>query len=315
MALATTSPWLTVVMPVHAGEGFLAATLDSLVAQFDDGIEIILIDSSPDEVCLEIGRRYAHKLHIQLIRRPDIKPWTEKTNVGVSQARSDHIVMLHQDDLWLPGRVKSMRQWISAAPGAAVQFAPTAIIAEDGRRVGAWRCPLEAGPIDTGTICSRLIVQNFVSVPAPLFRRDAFIGVGGMDNSLWYTADWDLWLKLAQHGPVIYNPEVTAAFRVHGKSLTMSGSRNLADFVDQMEIVVKRYASKSCYETSPATHAMADASIAINAVLASAAAGKAEGVFSAIRSFLSLRPVSMLRYLHYSRLLERVLSRVRAGLL
>ena len=49
-------------------------------------------------------------------------------------------------------------------------------------------------------VVERLLVQNFISMPAPLFSREAAIRVGGLDEDLWYTADWDFWLKLAAVG-------------------------------------------------------------------------------------------------------------------
>ena len=75
-------------------------------------------------------------------------------------------------------------------------------------------------------LLERLMVQNFVAIPAPAINRDAFLRVGGMDKSLWYTADWDLYLKLACAGPVYYAHEALTCFRVHGDSQTMTGSRS-----------------------------------------------------------------------------------------
>jgi hypothetical protein len=85
------------------------------------------------------------------------------------------------------------------------------------RRLGLWRCPLPAGesPVPEHTLIERLLVQNFVGIPAPTIRRDAFLSVGGLDNALWYTADWDLYLKLAAIGSVYYHSSPLACFRVH----------------------------------------------------------------------------------------------------
>ncbi len=43
-----TTPWLTVVMPLHNGARFLEETMCSLVACNTEGIEVIAIDSSDD---------------------------------------------------------------------------------------------------------------------------------------------------------------------------------------------------------------------------------------------------------------------------
>jgi len=303
-------PWLSVVMPVHHGERWLDATFQSIVGGDARDIEVIFIDSSADCLSVEIAEKYQDRLHIIIHRRADLKPWTDKTNYGVATARADHIVMLHQDDIWLPNRIEQLRQWIDAAPAASVQFAPTAIIDHAGRTMGIWRCPLEAGPVVRDTLLSRLLVQCFVSVPAPVFRRDAFIASGGMESALWYTADWDLWLKLATAGSAIYRSEVTTGFRVHGQSLTITGSRVSEDFEAQLQRVLDRHTTND----HPRSR-LADASVRINVDLAEAASGSGWALLRVLRTMAALGPVSLVRYLRYSRLLERSLPRLRAGLI
>src|SRR5918993_3078872 len=179
-------------MPVHDGERWIAAALDSLVAEPYDDLEIILIDSSPTDATAEIVQRYNDRLPIRVERRPDLSPWQTKTNVGMRLASSDFCCILHQDDLWLPGRVNAVRRWQNSEPECVLHLAPTLIIDGGGRRLGRWRCPLPSGrSLPAELLIERLIVQNFVSVPAPIFLRKAWLRCGGMDEELWYTPDWD----------------------------------------------------------------------------------------------------------------------------
>src|SRR5687767_7581862 len=97
-------PWLSVIVPSHNGERWLAAALQSVVAQRDGGIEVIVIDSSDAGDSLEIVDRFSDRLAIRAYRRPDLRSWMAKTNFGVGIAQADWICTLHQDDLWLPDR-------------------------------------------------------------------------------------------------------------------------------------------------------------------------------------------------------------------
>lgn len=307
-------PWLSVVMPVHEGTGWIAATLDSLAAEADDGVEVIALDSSPDERTFEIMRRYQDRLDLRLDRRPEVKSWTEKTNLAAARARGTHLCMLHQDDLWLPGRLAALRRWRDAAPDAALHLASTAVIDARGRRLGTWRCPLGPGAIDRALLIERLLVQNFVSVPAPLIRTEAWAAVRGLRPDLWYTADWDLWLKLAALGPVHYHSEPTTGFRVHGGSLTVTGSRDQAGFEAQMRAVLEQHLPAITAERGRRVSGPARASIAINRALAEAAGGSGRAFLAALASLLRLGPLGLARYLYCSRLLDRVLPRLRARL-
>jgi glycosyltransferase involved in cell wall biosynthesis len=307
------APALTVVMPVHCGERWIEPTLDSLAAEAERDVEIIVIDGSPDRHTAEIVERYAPRLSLDFVARPDLDNWRTKTNFGVERARGAHVCMLHQDDIWLPGRLAAIRSWIRSAPDAALHLAPTLIIDQDGRPLGTWRCPLPAGDAVPGDlVLERLLVQNFIAAPTPVFRRDAWLDCDGLDLDLWYTADWDLWLKLAGCGRVIYHDTVTAAFRIHGNSLTMTGSRDPADFEAQMRIVVDRHMGRLPPERSAAVRRAARASIKINVALASASAGGLGALVKAAGHLLALGPRSLLRYLRDSRIVERVMPRLRA---
>lgn len=305
------SPWLSVVMPVHGGEPWLLPTLESLAREADPGIEVLFFDSSPDERSSNIAREFASRINIVIERRPDLIGWPEKTNAAVALARAPHVAMLHQDDLWLPGRVAALRRWIDADPEIVLHLGPTQIIDGKGRKRGLWRCPLPQGRVSNAVLAARLPVQNFISVPAPLFRRDAYLAVGGLDPALWYTADWDLWIKLSRSGVVRYHCDVTTAFRVHGGSLTMTGSRSLDDFESQMRIVLDRHADWYADHACPKTR---EASIKVNMGLAAAAAGNTTELIPAIRLLLALRPGGIIRYLHVSRIVERLVPRLRCKL-
>lgn len=307
------APFLTVVMPVHCAEQWIGETLDSVAEEAGPDVQILVIDGSPDSSTAEIVNRYADKLSLELIARNDLPDWRTKTNFGVERARAAHVCTLHQDDLWLPGRIAAIREWVASGPDAALYLAPTAIIDRDGKALGTWRCPLPSGgAAPSPMVLERLLVQNFIAIPSPVFRRDAWLECGGLDLDLWYTADWDMWLKLAAHGPVHYHDQVTAAFRVHGSSLTMTGSRDPGQFEDQMRIVLKRHLERHPECHSGAVTRAANASIKINVALAAASAGNAGAFAKALGQIIALGPLGLPRYLRDSRLMDRVVPRLRA---
>ena len=307
-------PWLTVIMPSYCGEQWIDAALRSLAAEAADGVEVLVIDSSPTAATLDIARGYSDRLHLLVLERRDLLMWPAKTNVGVKVAQASHICWLHQDDLWLPGRAAAARAWIEAAPEAPLHLAPSAIIDRDGRTLGVWQCPLPANrELRSDLVTERLLVQNFIAAPAPVFRKDAWLACGGLDEELWYTADWDIWLKLAASGPVIYHDIVTTGFRIHGDSLTMTGSRDIADFAHQMQIVLDRHLPRLCGPSKNVERA-GRASIAVNTALALASIGDLSLLLRAASALLRLGPAGIRRYWRDSRIVDRVAPRVRAKL-
>ena len=307
-------PWLSVVIPSYRGEPWIDASLGSIAAENPEGVEVLLIDGGPTRAAVDIAAGYANRLNLRILERSDLDSWHAKTNFGVEAASAEHICWLGVDDIWLPGRLRAVRGWIDAAPDSPLHLAASDIIDVKGRNLGRWRCPLPADtPLTADLVTERLLVQNFVAAPAPVFRRDAWIRCGGLDGRLWYTADWDIWLKLAAAGTVYYHDVPTIGFRIHGSSLTMTGSVDIADFTGQMRTVFERHLPR-LGESSKSVAPAANASIAVNAALASAAAGDYRALWSAAWGVCRLGPAGAIRYWNHSRIADRLLPRLRAKL-
>jgi glycosyltransferase involved in cell wall biosynthesis len=308
------APWLTVIIPSYCGEQWIGTALSSIAFEATDGIEVLVIDSSPTSATRDIAQGYSDRLRVRVFERRDLASWQTKTNFGVQAATSDHICWLGVDDLWLPGRAAAARTWIEGAPDAALHLAPSAIIDKNGRKLGVWRCPLPAnGEFPSAMVAERLLVQNFIAAPAPVFRRDAWLKCGGLDETLWYTADWDIWLKLASYGTVCCHDRVTIGFRIHNGALTVTGSRDPAIFADQMQIVLNRHLGK-LGRLPKGIERAARASISVNSALASASGGDLRGLLRAALQILRLGPGGIRRYFRDSRIVDRVMPRVRAKL-
>ncbi len=74
--------------------------------------------------------------------------------------------------------------------------------------------------------------------PAAFFRRVAFEAVGGLDATLHWTMDYDLWLKLAERHTIEYLPQVLAHYRWLGDSKTASGGWKR---LDEIRAVLSRH--------------------------------------------------------------------------
>lgn len=295
-------------MPVHGGGAWLPQALASIPSRAEAGlIEVIVNDSTPCESREEVIRVHSERLDIRYAYMPEIPSWTRKTNLGVDQSRASHVCTLHQDDLWLPDRAAIAREMIEAHPAAAILLTPARIIGSEGEILGQWKLPYRDGEIEPTEIQDALLVQNFVPMPAPIFRRDAYVAVGGMDEGLWYTPDWDLWLKLAKRGPVVCDARPATAFRIHKASQTMTGDR--ADFARQLEIVLDRHMHPGCK-----IERISRASLRINQLLSDASRGSRGALLKALITLVKLGPLAGARYIRYSRIHERVLPRLRQRL-
>jgi glycosyltransferase involved in cell wall biosynthesis len=314
----TNRPWLSVLIPTYNGEAFLSSALDSIVLQADHDIECIVVDDGSTDRTLSILNEYKKRLPLTIKQPNRTGNWVKNTNFALSIARGKYACFLHQDDTWLGNRLSTLRNLAQRYPEIVLFLNSSYFIDPEGNKLGLWRCPLPAVPrmIERNLILERLLVQNFIPIPAPIFKRENALGVGGMDENAWYTADWDFWLKLAALGPVAYHSPPLAAFRIHPQSQTVVRSSYREDFRKQHEEVAVRHLSK--WNVSDVerirVRRMSFFSIAVNTTLASAIHGEKAPMCELLTSFLMLGPVDGYRYLKYSRIWERASARVRARL-
>ena len=72
-----------------------------------------------------------------------------------------------------------------------------------------------------GLAPERLLIDGcYLFSGAALFRRRVFERFGDLDETLHYTMDYELYLRIAPHVQARYVPRTLGAFRVHGASKT-----------------------------------------------------------------------------------------------
>jgi len=306
------NPFLSVVMPTYNGQRFIAEALESVRGQHDEGIELVIVDDGSSDRTLDIVRDFAKVLPIRLLTLGRIGNWVAVSNLGLREARGDWACFLHQDDLWLPGRIAKLQGQMESAEGALVLH-NAMFVGPNGQELGPWTCPLPEGIVPPDRFIERLLVQNFIAIPSPVFWRSAAIGSGGLDEALWFSADWDLWLRLGAMGPVRFIAETLSAFRVHPASQTVARKLLPNEWEQQLTTVLARH-----LQTWPGTgklrasvEQVAMASIAVNSALSAASRGERVKHSAVLLKLLALGPSGWHRYLRDSRIVRRVRSRLK----
>ncbi len=311
-------PWLSVIMPTFNGERFLHRALASVADQADDDIECIVVDDGSTDATLRIAKDFRHRIPMRIHSLRRSGNWAANTNDALATAKGEYACFLHQDDCWLPGRVNKMRRMSNAYPAAQWILSAAVFIDGKDKRVGVWNCPLPAGEgyLDSRLLFQRLLIQNFISIPGPIFKRKTALEEGGLDPSLWYTADWDFWLKLARK-KACFCPSLLVAFRIHSDSQTVIRSFDISSFRKQMEQVLTRHLENppAMEPIPPVIRKMAQCSIKINASLAAFLHAKRVEWFDLAAALLRLGPTRWPRLLYTTRIMDRVVSRLRASLL
>ena len=218
-------PRWSVMIPTFNCARYLRETLASVLAQDPgpDRMQIEVVDDAssddPAGVVAEVGQG-----RVALFRQPVNRGHILNFATCVDRARGEIVHLLHGDDLVLPGFYEALgRGFEDPAVGAA--FCRWQLIDS----AGAVTRTAEAERDRPGRLedaLARLASEQRIVTPSIAVRRSVWEELGGFDPRLLCAEDWEMWVRIAAHYPIWYEPAVLAAYRVHDDSNTGRHFRN-----------------------------------------------------------------------------------------
>jgi GT2 family glycosyltransferase len=208
------SPKVTVLLPVYGGEEYVAAAVESVLAQTFADFELLAVDDCGPRASIEILERIDDP-RIRVVRNEENLGQVRSLNVGLAAAEGDYVARLDQDDLCLPERLARQVAVLDAEPETALVGSWLHRIDPDGRRVSTLRGRIR----DRAELVFLLLTNRFpVAHPTATFRRTVALELGGYDPAFRFSEDQDLWRRfvLAGHGARIVE-EALVLYRVHEK--------------------------------------------------------------------------------------------------
>jgi glycosyltransferase involved in cell wall biosynthesis len=311
------TPWLSVILPVRNGEPYLTEALESIAIQDLEGVEVLAVEDGSTDSTVQILRSYASRIPLRILQPAGIRNYVQKLNVGTSEARGEYLTLLCHDDGWQPHRLRTLRPWVQGPRAPAFLIHSLWYVDARHRRLGPYQPPLPPDrDLPSDFVVERLLVQNWVGGPATLFRRDLTLRVGSYDEDLWYSADWDLYLKIAALGSTRFISRALAFYRLHSQSMSSLRSREATGFRQQHDRVLNRHV-EAWSRTHPGScriEPLARFSIEVNTTLAALAYRQKVSLGPLLLKGARLGPAGAFRYLRYSRLAERLGARLRGRL-
>ena len=212
---------LSFVIPTRNQGRFIAQCIDSCFAQGIADSEIVVVDGASTDDTREVLARYGDR--IRWVSEPD-RGQSDALNKGVRMARGELIAWINSDDYYASDRaIAALLAAFDAEPGVDIAYGHGVRVDVDGNEIGPYRARAVTGVTQIITHPASFVLQ-----PSLVFRRELFLGVGGVDESLHYTMDYELWIRLFAAARVTrFIPEVIACARYHtdAKSIAAMGKQ------------------------------------------------------------------------------------------
>ena len=207
-------PSFSVIVAAYQVADVIGEALDSIRGQTVRPLEVIVCDDGSTDHLERALEPYRDQ--ITLLRKANGGEASAK-NAAAAAASGDFVVILDADDVYLPDRLAALRELAQARPDLDI-LTTDAHLVVDGRPVRRnydrrWR-------FEVADQRRAILQRNFIFGHAAV-RRELLLEHGGFDESILWTTDWELWLRMILAGALagcVARP--LALYRLRESSLT-----------------------------------------------------------------------------------------------
>src|SRR5687767_183954 len=228
------APTFAVITPSYNTGAHVRAAVESVLSQDYPGIDYLVMDGGSTDETGDVLRSYGPRL--RWVSERD-RGQADAINRGFAQVRGDVLGWLNSDDTYAPGAVRAAADFLARHEDVAMVYGDADFIDAAGNVIGP------CAHVEPTFSRKRLLhYSDFIVQPAAFFRRGVFEAVGGLDPSLNWAMDYDLWLKFAARGyKVVYLPRVLANYRWLGDSKSAAGGWGR---LKEIDLVARRHGAR-----------------------------------------------------------------------
>lgn len=199
---------VSVIMPAFNSQKFIHSSIESVLSQTYQNLELIVIDDYSSDFTESIVKSFALKdSRVKYYKNSMNFGVSESRNVGIYNAVGEFISFIDSDDLWFPNKLEKQLLMYSENKEVGVFYSGYEHIDESGNTLGQRVIPPEKVSyndlLKTNHIGCLTVLINLKKVGKISFQR---IG----------HEDYNLWLNLLKTNVSFYGTsDVLAKYRIH----------------------------------------------------------------------------------------------------
>jgi glycosyltransferase involved in cell wall biosynthesis len=211
-------PLVSVCIPTYNAENTVVSTVQSILKQTYQNLEIVLVDNaSTDDTLAILSQFNDHR----------IKIYKNSKNIGAEKnwsrcielASGKYIAIFHADDLYKPDMVEKQVQAFQDNPSIGAVFTTYNYIKERGEVILTYKLSPELKGNEIyyfqDIFVPILSNGNFLMSPSAMVRGEIYKELAPFNDELFGTsADLDMWLRILERHPIAILDEILMSYRI-----------------------------------------------------------------------------------------------------
>lgn len=216
-----TNQMVSVIIPTYNRADYIGNAIKSVLEQTWQNFEIIIVDDGSEDDTEQVVRHF-NDSRIRYIRSDKNQGPCCARNIGIMEAVSEYIAFLDSDACWNKDKLEKQINKMSVCDQeVALVYCRVQSVGKNSQVEKIWPPydkELEIGL--RGNMFRLLLMRNMIDTSTMLIRTSCLREIGGFEETLNATEDWELALRIAERwniefvGDVLVDTYTTSSNRV-----------------------------------------------------------------------------------------------------
>lgn len=252
-------PTLSLVIPTYNRAGLIAATLESALAQVPPFFEIIVVDDGSSDHTSSILAPYADRVKLIHVENGGVQ---RARNLGVGAASGTFVALCDSDDLFAPGYVATMQNWLHLHPACNSVYCNFVTFDDDTVHADKFSTAPPGyfdGAVRTGAfweevpdLYERTLLFQPLFPSGSIIRRSLYLELNGYDSRFNGVGaeDYEYALRVVEAGGVALCTDAMIRIRRHGSNDSTDSVRQVRGEIQILEHALTHHRSAALYRES-----------------------------------------------------------------
>ena len=242
---------VSIIMPAFNASKTIFDSINSVQSQTYQNWEMIIIDDGSTDNTKDIITPFLSDYRIKYLRQLNSGPSIARNN-GINKAKGKYLAFLDSDDIWKPNKLELQLNHFIRNPNCCLIHTNYSTFESNTQNSKPFRQTPWFSNWDEN---ERLLMFDTIGTLTVLTETQLIKNLGGFNNDLHGTEDWDLWIRVSKEGKIFKLNDDTAYYRIHPHGISQSFDKHLVELdkvynqhVFQPKIQNKiKYAANSVY--------------------------------------------------------------------
>lgn len=226
-------PKVSIIMPTFNGARFIKRSIGSVLSQAFKDFELIIINDGSTDNTRQVIKRCRDKRIVYIENKKNLGV-PKARNIGLRCARGEYIAYCDHDDIYYPGHLKVLSDFLDSHPDIGLVYADSLYIFPNGKREIKYSVDFDKNLLEIG---------NFILTVEVMHRKECLGKAGLFDENritkVCSSEDWDMWLRISDDYKCFHLNKVLSKFVFHKTNRTYS-----INFYISYEYVIRKRFNK-----------------------------------------------------------------------